>query len=166
MLELLKSSLYVDNQAGTVGELMQLHIYCTDPDPAKRKRLQHMAQLHKLTDTVHLYRPVLEEIIVNIMKVDIVSSQDAPHTTLVTFCGSPQVASSCLYGCAQANALAARLGQAARMEFREEFYGHTAGRRRKAKPKERPSRRRTPGAELKPVLADVRTGDVRGHLSV
>ena len=94
MLELLKSSLYVDNQAGTVGELMQLHIYCTDPDPAKRK------------------------IIVNTMKVDIVSSQDAtaPHTTLLTFCGSPQVASSCLYGCAQANALAARLGPAARME--------------------------------------------------
>ena len=58
-----------------------------------------MAQLHKLTDTVHLYRPVLEEIIVNTMKADIVSSQDAtaPHTTLLTFCGSPQVASSCLY---------------------------------------------------------------------
>jgi hypothetical protein len=119
-----------------------------------------MAQLHKLTDTVHLYRPVLEEIIVNIMKADSVSSQDAtaPQTTLLTFCGSPQVASSCLYGCAQANALAARLGQAVRMEFREEFYGHTAGQRRKAKPKERPSRRRTPDAELKPVLADVKTG--------
>ena len=164
MLELLNRSLYVDNQAGTVGELMQLHIYCTDPDPAMRQHLQHMAQLHHLKDTVHLYRPDLEEIIVNAMKADIVSSQDAaaPHTTLLTFCGSPQVASACLYGCAQANALAARLGQAARMEFREEFYGHTAGQRRKG----RTSRRHKPDTELKPVLADGKAGYREGPVIV
>ena len=140
MLQVLRRSLYVgreDAQIGNldaqIGNLLKLRIYCTDPDPEKRKELLGLLGQHPcVKDAVQFRRPNLEENLIDVMKEQIVASQDssAPHKTLLTFCGSPTVADACLHGCAQANELAASLGHTARMEFREEFYGHTSGMRR------------------------------------
>ena len=139
MLEVLSRTLYLGDQNASIGETLQLKIFCTERDPALVAEARRQIAMHHLRENVVFERPDLSELIVHYMGEEIIHSQDANmyHNTLLTFCGSPAVATACLHGCARANSLAARLGHAQRIEFREEYYGHGAGGtpRSKSKPK-------------------------------
>jgi ferredoxin-NADP reductase len=133
MLEVLRRSLYLSDQNASLGELLQLKIYCTDPNQDLVAELKEQIKKHHLQENVFFERPDVKQLVLDVMckEIRLAQHRAAYHRALVTFCGAPTVASVCLHGCAEANVLAARLGQAPRMDFREEFYGHSAGSSRK-----------------------------------
>ena len=141
LLEALRETLELPAAESGVGELLRLRIFCTEPDHAKREELRAYAAGFGLDGELRFERPDLQGLVSKEMVAELHHSTSAAdrHRMLLTFCGAPAAANACLDGCARANGLAARLGRAVRIDFREEFYGHAGGRRARIRSESRVS---------------------------
>jgi len=129
MLVALRNSLEMTEADSGVGDLLRVKIFCTDPDRERLHQLKEQVNFYHLEGDVHFERPDLPKVILehttNIIRSG--TSLRTKHRSLLTFCGAPSVARICLDSCATANELAARIGSTMRIDFRDEYYGHTGG---------------------------------------
>lgn len=116
--------------SNAASRVLQMDVYCTDPDPQACNRLTESVCQTTLyaRNALHFSRPDIDHIIqghiVELSRSDIFDGLDVQTATLVAFCGSPQLGRTVGAATTQAGIDAALTGNSHhKMHFEQENYG-------------------------------------------